>query len=217
MKTCKCGREMYYTSKMCRTCYEKEYKCQDCLEPLRSRHSIRCYDCYLKQCRKICDSCKRTIDDKKRLSWIVCNSCYKKEYRKNNSDKYEIEKENAKQKRRKISGIDKDSPPLRSPNGSGYVNRAGYRVISKLDHPNAYGKGGSRGRIFEHTFIMSEYLGRPLNKNERVHHKNGIRNDNRIENLELWHVGQPSGQRIEDKIDWAKKFLEEYGYTISGK
>lgn len=43
----------------------------------------------------------------------------------------------------------------------------------------------------------------------------GDRADNRIENLELWTTQQPSGQRVEDKINWAIKFLKEYGYEIA--
>jgi hypothetical protein len=64
--------------------------------------------------------------------------------------------------------------------------------------------------IYEHILVLSTVLGRPLRKNESPHHKNGIRDDNRPENLELWHRGQPAGQRVSDKVAWAKWFLSVY-------
>lgn len=65
-------------------------------------------------------------------------------------------------------------------------------------------------RVLEHRAIMEEHLGRPLLPDENVHHINGVRNDNRLENLELWSTSQPPGQRIEDKVAWAVELLKQY-------
>lgn len=74
---------------------------------------------------------------------------------------------------------------------------------------------GVASRIqFQHRAVMEEMLGRKLMRGENVHHVNGIRNDNRPDNLELWSTQQPAGQRVQEKIDWAKELLESYGYTV---
>src|SRR3990167_9329211 len=78
----------------------------------------------------------------------------------------------------------------------------GYVMVRNPAHPNAKG-GRDKSYVAEHRMIMSDHLKRPLLRTEQVHHINGDRADNRIENLELWSTSQPSGQRVKDKLKWA--------------
>ena len=90
--------------------------------------------------------------------------------------------------------------------GGRIITSSGYVNILLPDHPNA----NHSGYVPEHMAVMSAHLGRGLKKGETVHHRNGEKQDNRLENLELWSCSHSSGQRVEDKIKWCKEFLAEY-------
>ena len=133
-----------------------------------------------KKCKNGCDAIVHSRE--------VCRLCYKKLY-------YE-EKERANR-----GAAKRDTHPLLT-------------VI--IDESTGYARIKVRNKQSakdwdkHHRYVMEQHLGRKLESFENVHHKNGVKHDNRIENLELWICSQPKGQRIPDLIEYAEWILKTY-------
>lgn len=80
----------------------------------------------------------------------------------------------------------------RTKGGNGYI----YELVP-LDDPFRP-MANKEGYAMQHRLVMARSLGRLLTRYEQVHHKNGQRTDNNINNLELWKLSQPSGVRQAD-------------------
>lgn len=158
---------------------------------------------------KVCIKCNKTFN----IWGKLCYQCKMIKWRINNPEKYKLRNERncktIRNKTRKRLCLPLDHPDLKGKAGSGCISKDGYVYITVKDSIVDYGRA-----ILEHKYIMEKKLGRQLFPNENIHHINGIRNDNRIENLEIWHTRQPPGQRVEDKIKWAKEILLQYGYKV---
>jgi hypothetical protein len=90
-------------------------------------------------------------------------------------------------------------------------HKKGYVMIRTPGHPRAI----SGKYVFEHILVMEQLLGRYLLPEESVHHLNGVRDDNRPENLELWSRPQPAGIRATDAVAWAREILRRYERIIN--
>jgi hypothetical protein len=221
-----CSSELNRKSDICKSCYYKEYHlrtyqnkerfCRTCSKTLKGMppSSKKCATCSVK-CT--CKNCKKDFVSKNQI-FPLCPRCQYYWYKEN----FPLNAEKAKNKSNSIFCIRraeklriKKNLPLdtvlrgKGPKEEGYLNNKGYRLMIKKESET-----GKYRRVYKHVLVMEEHLGRKLMKGETVHHKNGVRDDNRLENLELWNKGQPAGQRVEDRIKYYIAFLSEYGYKL---
>ena len=123
----------------------------------------------------------------------------------------------------KIRSI-KESLKLKYPNGRNgklasnwkggrrIANKAGYINIHKPDHPNTT----KEGYVMEHRLKMEKKLGRYLEKTEIVHHINGIKDDNRLKNLQLMSGKKEHSKEHFDAVKEVirlKKILKDNGIS----
>jgi len=85
--------------------------------------------------------------------------------------------------------------------GGGTLDKNGYRIVRV--------NGKARP---EHHIVMEVALGRALHPWESIHHRNGIRDDNSLSNLELWATAHRNGQRVDDLVRWV---VDSYSDLVS--
>lgn len=172
-----------------------------------------CADCGLslvdpKPPQKLCDSCrKRRKSERAKAAWAA----------RDPETKREIQRQTRLRMRR--CSVEDCERPGSYANGLCAMHNKRLRTHGTLEsgvRGFGYTKHGYKylhmdGRqVLEHRHVMEQKIGRRLLPSESVHHINGVRDDNRPENLELWSSSQPKGQRVEDKVAWAVELLRLY-------
>ncbi len=114
-------------------------------------------------------------------------------------------------KRVLATGDPQPERPIREVAGDGFLHH-GYWIVGVSKELRRL--VGGAAKVGEHRLVMALHLGRPLLPDEVVHHRNGVRTDNRIENLELWSTAHPKGQRVEDLVTFSIEILSQYAPEI---
>lgn len=174
---------------------------------------------------KFCTKCEKEKEfnlfgkDKNRKNGLTnfcreCSNLIARTRRKMNPESWQRQKDKNFINYRIVKNLDLTLPRKINKARDGNINYYGYRQFRRNEWIGTHPCADKYGRILEHVLVMYNHIGRPLRKGETVHHKNGIRDDNRIENLELWDSNHGPGQRVSDKIDWYIEFLNLHGYDV---
>lgn len=101
-----------------------------------------------------------------------------------------------------------------TPQGKPLQTKQGYILVCCPEHPNA-NKGRKKAYLLEHRLVMSNYLKRALKSDECVHHINGDKSDNRIENLKIYSNSDHMRHHGKNMDALHKRAFKEGGYRYS--
>ncbi len=188
------------------------FTCKECGSPFTMMQSY--LTAYRKKfekdplyCSMTCSNEGRRKDANERNKF-TCQHCGKLEYRSRTTEAFRIYREQKYCSPECKSAAQAKKALARFEGGTigRHIKRNGYVWISIPSLAN----DGKKTEMLEHRWIMSKHLGRKLQQGETVHHINGIRGDNRIENLELFNSRHGPGQRVVDKVQFAIDILRLY-------
>jgi hypothetical protein len=110
---------------------------------------------------------------------------------------------------RRRNGQDLNPPLIKRRKSLNNKDKGIYELAYYKDQYGYMRASFKRKMVLQHRVVWEMHNGRKLEKFENIHHINGIRDDNRIENLELWTKPQPIGQRPEDLVAWVIEHYRE--------
>lgn len=113
---------------------------------------------------------------------------------------------------RKRSGIDLTIPirEAKRPFGRGKWLVTGGYVVCIVPKGTIGAKGQRSNQMLEHRYVMQKHLGRPLLPKETIHHRDGNRHNNTLNNLELKSGKHGAGINIIDGISASLGWIERY-------
>ncbi len=138
----------------------------------------------IRKSNEIRNTRKRTLS-----MWVACDKCGKERwvetrYGKPRSKLCRTCSIKSSERNEKISAsLRRDKSPKWK--GGTYIHGDGYNMVYLDSNDFFFPMISGNNHVLEHRLVMAKHLGRCLQTFERVHHKNGNRQDNRIENLEL--------------------------------